>query len=205
MNMQILITAFLTAAIETSINSLLSHDPNIQPAFQCLTGKVLRIELQELTVPLVLVFSKKRVNVFGQYVDKSDCTIHICIPNLLRLRNRQRLIVLMRCGKLKLEGDIEVMQGVIELFELIEFNAAECLAPYIGDIAAQGMTQVIEKGAFLLKVSSQDWQSEIADALTEEWRLAPSSLEVASFNEDVDNINYTVKALITRINQLENK
>ena len=100
-------------------------------------GKVLRIELEELASPLVLVFSELRVDVLGQSEDSADCTVRSRIPALLKLRDRQQLPVLMRSGELTVEGDIQVVQQLVGLLDLAEWDPAEWLAPYIGDIAAR--------------------------------------------------------------------
>ncbi len=203
--MPMLFTPLLTGALETSLNSLLFHDRSMKSARQRLAGKVLRIELKELASPLVLVFSERRVDVLGQYEDNADCTVRSRIPALLKLRDRQQLPVLMRCGELMAEGDIQVVQQWVALLDLAEWDPAEWLAPYIGDIAAQGITQALGKGASLLKAGLQRWQHEMAETLTEEWRVAPGSREVAWFNEDVDAVTHSTQALIARMNQLEGK
>ncbi|NIH16125.1 ubiquinone biosynthesis protein UbiJ [Serratia symbiotica] len=200
-----LFTPLLTGALETSLNSLLFHDRSMKSARQRLVGKVLRIELKELASPLVLVFSERRVDVLGQYEDNVDCTVRSRIPALLKLRDRQKLPVLMRCGELMAEGDIQVVQQWVALLDLAEWDPAEWLAPYIGDIAAQGITQALGKGARLLKAGLQRWQHDMAETLTEEWRVAPGSLEVAWFNEDVDAVTHSTQALIASMNQLEGK
>ncbi|NIG62927.1 MAG: SCP2 domain-containing protein [Serratia symbiotica] len=200
-----LFTPLLTGALETSLNSLLFYDRSMKSARQRLVGKVLRIELKELASPLVLIFSERRVDVLGQYEDIADCTVRSCIPALLKLRDRQKLPVLMRCGELMAEGDIQVVQHWVSLLDLAECDPAEWLAPYIGDIAAQGITQALGKGARLLKSGLQRLQHEMAETLTEEWRVAPGSLELAWFNEDVDAVTYSTQALIYRMNQLEGK
>ncbi len=203
--MPMLFTPLLTGALETSLNSLLFHDRSMKSARQRLVGKVLRIELKELASPLVLVFSERRVDVLGQYEDNVDCTVRSRIPALLKLRDRQKLPVLMRCGELMAEGDIQVVQQWVALLDLAEWDPAEWLAPYIGDIAAQGITQALGKGARLLKAGLQRWQHDMAETLTEEWRVAPGSLEVAWFNEDVDAVTHSTQALIASMNQLEGK
>ncbi|MGP2691045.1 hypothetical protein ACTVNK_21300, partial [Serratia nevei] len=79
------------------------------------------------------------------------------------------------------------------------------LAPYIGDIAAQGITQALGKGASLLKTGFMRRQQDMAEALTEEWRLAPGPLEVVWFNEEVDALARSAEALSARMDKLEGK
>lgn len=200
-----LLTPLLTGVLETSLNSLLFRDRSMKTARQRLAGKVLRIELQELSSPLVLLFSEQRVDVLGQSEDKADCTVQTRVPVLLKLRDRQQLSPLMRSGELIVEGDIQVVQQLVGLLDLAEWDPAEWLAPYVGDIAAQGVSQIVGKGLGLLKSGLQSQQRYVAETLTEEWRMAPGPLEVVWFNEEVDATVRSVDALIARLDKLEGK
>ncbi|MFV8983020.1 ubiquinone biosynthesis protein UbiJ [Serratia sp. IR-2025] len=198
-----LLTPLLTGVLETSLNSLLFRDRSMKAARQRLAGKVLRIELQELSSPLVLLFSEQRVDVLGQSEDRADCTVQTRVPVLLKLRDRQQLSPLMRSGELIVEGDIQVVQQLVGLLDLAEWDPAEWLAPYVGDIAAQGVSQIVGKGLGLLKSGLQSQQRYVAETLTEEWRMAPGPLEVVWFNEEVDATVRSVDALIARLDKLE--
>lgn len=200
-----LLTPLLTGVLETSLNSLLFRDRSMKAARQRLAGKVLRIELQELSSPLVLLFSEQRVDVLGQSEDSADCTVQTRVPVLLNLRDRQQLSPLMRSGELIVEGDIQVVQQLVGLLDLAEWDPAEWLAPYVGDIAAQGVSQIVGKGLGLLKSGLQSQQRYVAETLTEEWRMAPGPLEVVWFNEEVDATVRSVDALIARLDKLEGK
>ncbi|MFI8416238.1 ubiquinone biosynthesis protein UbiJ [Serratia sp. NPDC078593] len=198
-----LFTPLLTGVLETSLNSLLFRDRSMKAARQRLAGKVLRIELQEFASPLVLIFSEQRVDVLGQSEDSADCTVQTRIPVLLKLRDRQQLSPLMRNGELIVDGDIQVVQQLVGLLDLAEWDPAEWLAPYVGDIAAQGITQVLAKGGGLLKAGLQRQQQYVAETLTEEWRVAPGPLEVVWFNEEVDAVARSVDSLLARLEKLE--
>ena len=200
-----LLTPLLTGVVETSLNSLLFRDHSMKAARQRLAGKVLRIELQELNAPLVLVFSEQRVDVLGQSEDSADCTVQTRVAVLLKLRDRQQLSPLMRSGELIVEGDIQVVQQLVALLDLAEWDPAEWLAPYMGDITAQGLSQIVGKGASLFKSGLQRQQQYVAETLTEEWRVAPGPLEVVWFNEEVDAAARSAEALIARMDKLEGK
>lgn len=198
-----LLTPLLTGVLETSLNSLLFRDRSMKAARQRLTGKVLRIVLQEFSSPLVLVFSEQRVDVLAQSEDHADCTVQTRVPVLLELRDRQQLAPLMRNGELIVEGDIQVVQQLVGLLDLAEWDPAEWLAPYIGDIAAQGISQIVDKSMKLLKSGIQRQQRYVAETLTEEWRMAPGPLEVVWFTEEVDAATRCVDALLARMDTLE--
>lgn len=200
-----LLTPLLTGLLETSLNSLLFRDRSMKAARQRLAGKVLRIELQQLSSPLVLVFSDQCVDVLGESEEVADCTLKTSIPVLMKLRDRRQLSPLIRSGELIVHGDIQVVQQLVGLLDLAEWDPLEWLAPYVGDIAAESLGQVASKVAGLLKSGWRNQQAYVAQTLTEEWRIAPGALEVVWFNEEVDTVARHVDALIARIDKLEGK
>jgi ubiquinone biosynthesis protein UbiJ len=142
---------------------------------------VLRVELQELSTPVVLVFSERQVDVLGAWEGEADCTVITRLSVLPQLRNRQQLTALIRSGDLEVQGDLQVVQNTVALCDLAEFDPAELLAPYTGDIVAEGFSKVFRGGARFLLHGAQRQQRYVAEAMTEEWRLAPGPLELAWF------------------------
>ena len=197
-----LLTPLLTAAIETPLNHLLYKEHSMKAARLRLAGKVLRIDLRELNSPLTLVFSENKVDVVGQWEGDADCTLTSQLSVLRKLRDRQQLSPLMRSGELVVEGDIQVVQQLVALLDMAEWDPAELLAPYLGDIAAQGLTQAVAGGFRFLQKGLQRRQGYVAEAVTEEWKLAPGKLELVWFSDEVSALERQLKALESRINKL---
>ena len=99
---------------------------------------------------------------------------------LPKLRDRQQLAALIRSGELEVQGDIQVVQNFVALADLAEFDPAELLAPYTGDIAAEGISKAMRGGA-------------------------PGPLEVAWFAEETAAVERAVDALTKRLEKLEAK
>ncbi|MFE8101410.1 SCP2 domain-containing protein [Brenneria goodwinii] len=198
-----LITSVLTATLETALNQLLFRDRSMKAARQRLHGKTLQIELAELDVPLVLIFNEHRLDVVSQWEDRADCQLKTRLAVLMKLRDRQHLSSLMRSGDLIIEGDIQVAQQFIGLLDLAEFDPAEWLAPYVGDIVAQGVSQTAQRtlGVFNRILCRQ--QQALSETLTEEWRLAPGKLENAWFQDEVAALEKSTENLAERLAKLE--
>lgn len=195
----------ITAGIENVLNAFLWRERGLKPARQRLQGKVLRVVLQEFSSPLVLSFSERQIDVLGEWEGEADCTVITRLNVLPKLRDRQQLTALIRSGELEVNGDIQVVQNFVALSDLAEFDLAELLAPWTGDIAAEGVSRFLRRGATFLNRSVQRQQRYVADALTEEWRLAPGALEVAWFAEEVAAVERSVTNLTTRLEKLEDK
>lgn len=163
----------VTAGIENVLNAFLYRAPALKAARQRLNGKVLRIVLKEFSTPLVLVFSERQLDVLGEWEGEADCSVITHMSVLPKLRDRQQLTALIRSGELEVEGDIQVVQNFVALSDLAEFDPAELLAPFIGDIAAEGIGKAIHGGTAFLRKNLQRQQRYAAEVLTEEWRMAP--------------------------------
>lgn len=193
----------VSAGIESILNTFLWRERALKPARQRLMGKVLRIELKEFSSPLILAFSEQQIDVLGAWEGEADCTVVTRASVLPQLRNRQQLTALIRSGDLEVQGDLQVVQNFVALADLAEFDPAELLAPYTGDIAAEGVSKLLRGGAAFLRHGFQRQQRYAAEALTEEWKLAPGPLEVAWFAEETAAVARSVDALMKRLEKLE--
>ena len=199
------IKPLVTAGIENVLNAFLYRAPALKTARQRLNGKVLRIVLKEFSTPMVLVFSERQLDVLGEWEGDADCSVITRMSVLPKLRDRQQLTALIRSGELEVEGDIQVVQNFVALTDLAEFDPAELLAPYIGDIAAEGASKFIRGGSAFLRKTLQRQQRYAAEVMTEEWRMAPGPLEVAWFAEETAAVERAVDALSKRLEKLEGK
>src|SRR5476651_2434885 len=129
MSMPMLLTPLLTAAIETSLNYLLFRDRSLKAARTRLAGKVLRVELQELSAPLTFIFSDQKIDVLGHWDGAADCTVTSTLSVLQKLRDRQQLSPLMRSGELIVDGDIAVSSSWSRCLILLSGNPLNFLHP----------------------------------------------------------------------------
>ena len=141
----------------------------------------------------------------GAWEGEADCTVRTRLSVLPQLRNRQQLTALIRSGDLEVEGDLQVVQNTVTLCDLAEFDPAELLAPYTGDVVAEGFSKVLRGGARFLLHGAQRQQRYVAEVITEEWRLAPGPLELAWFAEETAAVERTLAALEKRLETLEGK
>lgn len=199
------LTPLITAGLETALNRILYRDRGLKPARQRLNGKVLTLRLTEFSYPLVLVFSEQQLDVLSDWQDSSDCTVITSLKTLTKLRDRQQLTPLIRSGELQVDGDLQVVQQFSALMDLAELDPAEYLAPWVGDIAAQGISQRSQQAFRFFTGEVQRRQDYLGQAITEEWRVAPGSLELAWFSEEVDAMERSLEALDARLAQLEAK
>ncbi|MDC9598030.1 ubiquinone biosynthesis protein UbiJ [Xenorhabdus anantnagensis] len=195
----------LTAFLETTLNHLLYRETVLKPARLRLAGKILSIELKEIETPFVLIFSERQVDVLSQWSEPADCSMKATIPALLKLRDRQCLSALINSGEIVIEGDMQVIQQWSALLDMSEWDPAHYLSPYVGDIAAEGISRMMKKSFELASNTIARKKTYFAESLTEEWKMAPSALEVAYFNEEVNAVANKIDQLEKRLAALEGK
>ncbi|KAB8312719.1 SCP2 domain-containing protein [Erwinia endophytica] len=199
------LTPLLTAGLETALNQILYRDRGLKAARQRLNGKSLMIDLAELKQPITFIFGEKQLDVLGEWNDTPDCLVKTRLATLGKLRDRQQLTRLIRNGELDVDGDPQVVQHFSALVDLAELDPAEYLAPWTGDIVAQSISLFVRRGVLLFRNDLKRKQGYLSQVLTEEWRLAPGSLELAWFAEEVDAVAHAFSALDVRLNALEGK
>lgn len=197
------LTPLVTAGIEQALNRFLYRDQALRAARQRLCGKILRVNLTEFSMPLIMVFSAYQLDVLGQWEGDVDCILTTRLEILPELRDRQQLATLIKQGAFEVEGDIQVLQYLGALLEQADFEPAELIAPYTGDIVAEGLSKILRSGAGLIKTAFKRNQRYMAEAITEEWRLAPAPLEQAWFADEVTALARTLDALEQRMAKLE--
>lgn len=193
----------ITAALETALTRLLYQDRIMKPARQRLKGKVLRVELAELDSPVILIFGETQVDVLADWSGVADCTVKTRLSALPALRRRQQLTSLIKQGSLEVDGDLQVVQHFTALLDMAPVDPAELLAPYLGDIVAEGLTQNVHHHVRKFWLGARAQQARLGQAVTEEWRLSPSALELAWFSDEVDAAAREGASLMARLENLE--
>ncbi|MDR0218878.1 MAG: SCP2 domain-containing protein [Enterobacteriaceae bacterium] len=203
----------LTAFLETTLNHLLYHEKHhekyretvLKSARMRLIGKTLSIELKEMDTPLVLVFNEKQLDVVIQWPDSADCSMKTTLSALLKLRDRQHLSSLINSGEIIIEGDIQVIQQWSALLDMLEWDLAHYLSPYVGDIAAESASRVIKNSIKFACSTITKQKTYLAESLTEEWKIAPGALELAYFSEEVSAVANELSDMEKRLAALEEK
>ncbi|EGY29003.1 hypothetical protein Rin_00010440 [Candidatus Regiella insecticola 5.15] len=202
---QELLASTATTMLELLLNKLLFRDQSMKAIRASLANRVLSIEIQELKTPLLLLFSPYHVDVLTHWEDAIDCTIKTGLSALTKLGDPQQLSSLIRDGQLIVEGNIQIAQQLVTLLDFAQWDPTEYLVPYIGDIAAETVAQMLGKSHHFLTTQWKQQQRYWAEAITEEWKIAPPPLEVAWFSKEVDAVSQKIDRLNARLKQLEDR
>lgn len=192
------------AAIEVGLNKLIAQSPKDYSSLRSLHGKVLCIQLTQLSWPLYLLFAKQ-IQVFSQYEGDVTTKVNADITTLYQLTEGANLTELIKQNKLSLEGDLSLLQSFSHYVQSVELDLAEPLSEYIGDAPTHFVSQGLKQAKQDIYQVFQKTRSHLGQLTTEEYRLAPHKLEYIHLSDTIEDIALDVDALGSRIEQLLNR
>lgn len=191
--------------IEMVLNIFFWCDKVFKFVCQCLLGKVLWVQLQDFVMFVVLVFSECQVDVLSVWDGEVDCIVIIWFSVLLKLCNCQQFMVFICSGDLEVQGDLQVVQNMVFLCDLVEFDFVELLVFYIGDIVVEGVGKVLCGGVQFLLKGVECQQCYVVEVIIEEWCLVLGLLELVWFVEEIMVIECVLVVLEKWLEMLEGK
>ncbi|MCC4236662.1 SCP2 domain-containing protein [Vibrio anguillarum] len=191
----------VTAAIETTLNTLIQDDPELVRRLSRLKGQVIQVHLKEFNKTLTFIFSQQ-IDVLAAYEGESNCYLSLNVSILPELREQANITQLIKQDKLVLEGDIQLAQKFAQLITDCKPDVEEWLSRLMGDVLAHALVQGVKDIGQALQSQRSKHQNHLSQVLTEEWRLLPSSLEVAYFCDQVDDLNSQAARIEAKIQHL---
>ena len=191
----------LTATLEGGLNHLLRRDPQSAVRAQPLLGKVLRIEIRDLRT-FWLLFSQDNVELFSRYEAQADAGITTTLGALPKLREKDQLTALIRAGEVDLQGDPALFNHFSQLLAELQIDWERELGHFTGRTLASKLLRAGKVTQRKLSEHMRLSREELAEYLTEEIRLAPGSLEVACFCEDVTELRKRLDQAAVRLEKL---
>lgn len=193
----------VTSLIQAGLNNLLSKNSQSQRGLLRLQNKALSLHFTDINKTLVFVFDKE-VRVLASYDGTLDCSLAMPLSVAPKLRDKSQLTTLIKQDKLNLSGDIDIVQQFVALLEELNFDVAEWLSSYTGDVVAHSLTTGVKSAFSTIKTLAERQQRYISEVVVEEWKFAPSALEVACFADSVDEVKSQAFHFELRLQALEN-
>ncbi len=199
----------VTAAIETTINTLIKDNPQHLRQINRLKGKALQLHFIEYEKTLTFLFSQQtdkpsqNIDVLAHYEAEPDCYLELHITALPELRNPNNITPLIEQGKIKLQGDIQLAQQFWQLMSDSKPDLEEWLSKATGDVIAHTLMQGAKDTSQWLKKRLEKHHSHLAEVLTEEWKIMPEALEIAFFCEQVSELSAQADTFEKRLMKIQ--
>lgn len=189
--------------LQQALNYYLALDPESKPKLFHLDNKVVTIELQGVNVTFQLHFKTGTIQLhFTDFIDantiikgKPLSMLHMALTPQQRKRFFE--------DDVSIEGDIELGQDVIDLFDTLEIDWEEYVSQYIGDIPAHQINRVARKIQQFGKRLNDSLQQSTNEYVHEEKNLFPPKEALADFFKEVDELRMDTDRIEARIKNLE--
>ena len=193
---------FLLSSLTKALNAYLALDAESEQRFQSLAGKVLTIELLPFHFIFQMVFTEQ-----GVELQAEECLVAAAkirgtplqfVGMMIAGEERQRFFA----EDILLEGDAELGQQVVELFDRLEIDWEEYLARVIGDAPAYQVSRGIGSMKKWLRQAGESLRQDGADYLHEEKNWFPTKEALADFFDEIDGLRMDVDRIEAKLQQL---
>lgn len=186
-----------------AINAFLKLDPDSQSRLKRLSGKAIGIELLPFNFTILCVFFDDHLQLTTDDTQHCDTTLRGTPLQLLGVmltqENRQRFFA----EDLKIEGNAEFGQQVVELFDHIDIDWEEHLSKLIGDIPAYRAGQFARGVRSWVTNLNQQLTQDINEYVHEEAGWLPTREALQDFFTEVDDTRLAIDRLETRLKHLQ--
>lgn len=167
-----------------------------------LSGIRVQFKLSELAIPLTLQIQEQAFVVVASGDHPFDCRITARLSALLKLRDPNQLIPLIRAGQLDIEGDLTLLQRLVSWFTLIDWDLEEQLSHSVGDVIAHAVLRRVRHTQRLVQQQAQQQREWLRELLVEVWRLLPSRAEALPFFQAIAQLQADTQQLARRLQAL---
>ncbi len=190
------------SSIAKAINTSLGLDPESRHRLQKLRGKTITIELLPFHLTFQCVFSED-----GVAVQESETLAAATIIRGTPLQmlgamtakeDRQRFFA----EDLTIEGDAEVAQQVVELFDELDIDWEEQLSKLVGDVPAYHAGRLLRGARKFLHTASSSLMANFTEYTQEEARWLPAREALQDYFNDIDTLRMDVDRVEAKIQNL---
>lgn len=189
-------------ALEAALNRYLALDPESQGRLEALEGKTITIELASLSLSFQLLIQDQRIKVHAGKEHPAEVAIKGSPFSLISLglsSDKKRRFL---SDDLSLEGDAELGQQILGLFEKLDIDWEEYLSHYLGDIGSHQLGCLTRSLFAFGKKTKETLLQNTNEYIHEEKPWFPPREALDNFYQDVDELRLDLDRLEARMKHL---
>lgn len=191
--------SYLTKAI----NHYLGLDSESKPRLKKLQGKTITVELLPLHFTFQCVFTENHVNIKADELQTADtkiCGTPLQMLSVMVAKDeRQRFFA----EDLIIEGDAEVGQQAVELFDELNIDWEEYFSRVVGDVPAYHAGRFMRGMRAWLQRTEKNFAQDINEFVHEEMGWLPAREALQDFFHDIDTLRMDVDRMEVTIKNLD--
>ncbi|MHB1946703.1 MAG: ubiquinone biosynthesis accessory factor UbiJ [Gammaproteobacteria bacterium] len=194
---------WIIESLQKALNYYLALDPESRQRMHALQGKVITIDLLGLGVSFQLVFDNDQVKLSTSDFVSSATQIKGTPLSLLRMALSQGDRKQFFSDDVSIDGDLDLGQEVIDLFDQLEIDWEEYLSHLTGDVSAHQIGRFARKIKQISERTRSVLLQNVNEYVHEEIDLVPANEAIKDFFSDVDDLRMDVDRMAARIEQLK--
>lgn len=194
---------FLNTAIEKALNRYLSLDPESLNRMEVLEGKRITLELLIVSLKCHWVIKNGQMQAENEPLDLPDVTITGTPLSLLHMSvsksNRKQFFQ----EGVSIEGDLELGQQIIDIFDEMEIDWEEHFSHVVGDVPAHQLGRFMRGVGDTVTRIRESFSQNINEYVHEEAELFPPQEALQDFFQDIDMLRMDADRLVARVSRLQ--
>ncbi len=186
-----------------AINRYLQLDPESEHHISRLQGKKIAIELRPFQLRFYGEFTATGIQLTTDSHGTPDVTLRgtpwQLLAAMITKENRQQFFA----DDVVIEGDAELGQQIIDIFDRLQIDWEEQLAHITGDAPAYHIGSMVRRMGTWLKESSHSVTANINDYLHEEAAWLPAREALNDFFSDIDTLRMDTDRIESKIQQIQ--
>lgn len=190
-------------AVAAALNKLIARDPGLQAGLKPLWGRSLDVRIARLGWRVCVAVEADGLVLATSSLRAADVVLEGSLGDLLAMGRARQRGESVPAGRVRLEGDLAVVQQVQEVMDGLVLDWEGFLAQYVGPLAARQIARVIVGLGEFLRTLHQSLERDLAEYLRTETGLLPAAPEVEAFQVAVMQLATDVDRLVARVRRLE--
>jgi ubiquinone biosynthesis protein UbiJ len=191
----------IALTLETLLNQALRWETSSLEALNKLSGKIIRIEIQNIGLNLSLFPDNQGFIVLSDYQGEANVRISTNLFSLLQLL-LQREASFSNNPDVTITGKISIAQDLFQFLKTLDIDWEEQAARWLGDIPAHKLGNLFRQCETYSNQGLKNLQLNISEYLQEESRQLPTRLEIENFLNGVDTLRDDLERLEQRVRRL---
>jgi ubiquinone biosynthesis accessory factor UbiJ len=194
---------FFIKVLQKGLNRYLALDPESSRRIKALAGKIVTVKLLQTGLVFHLTFTEHQIQLHLGEGPPADTVIEGTPLRLLHLalsrQNRQQFF----SDDVSIQGNLELGQLVIDLFDHLEIDWEEMMANVIGDVSSHHVSRIFSKIKSVVKHSKDILVQDFSEYIQEEVGFFPPREALQDFFQDVDALRMDTDRIEAKIKQLQ--
>lgn len=193
---------FFLTALTKAMNKYIELDPDSIKRLKHLQGKTIQILLLPVHLRFQCLFQADGIVITNDNIT-ADTTISgtpLQMLGVLLSKHRQQFFA----DDLTIEGDVELGQQVVELFDQLQIDWEEVVAKKIGDVPSVHLSRLVKTAKTWFSDTEKSMSQNINEFVHEEAAWFPAKEALQDLFHDIDLLRMDVDRMESKIKYLFN-